>query len=123
MWGRGGWPLAGVRPPQLAVMVASPYIHGTVPLRVPMHIAYILVIICLLLTSCSLGGQQSATPTATSVPGSNLPPLQAVTEQALLRTEQVLLMTPHPVRDLYSLAQRLKLRNPIPFHILGAPPR
>jgi hypothetical protein len=31
--------------------------------------------------------------------------------QDLLQTEQLLLMTPHPVRDLYGLALRLKLHT------------
>lgn len=81
---------------------------------------YIVFICLLLLTSCSFGGgQQSATPTATPVPGSNLPPPQSVTESALLQTEQLLLMTPHPVRDLYSLARRLKLHTPNPIPHVG----
>ena len=81
---------------------------------------YFLLILCLLLTSCSIGGgPQSATPTATAVPGSNLPPPQSVSEQALLQTEQLLLMTPHPLRDLYSLVRRLKLHTPQPIPHVG----
>ncbi|HLH61409.1 MAG TPA: hypothetical protein VKV20_06945 [Ktedonobacteraceae bacterium] len=80
---------------------------------------FVLLLIALLVSSCSLGGgspPSNATPTATQVPGSNLPSPTAVNLSNILATEQLLLMTPHPVRDPYSLAQRLKLHtlSPIP---------
>ncbi len=75
-----------------------------------------LVLLCLpLLSSCSLGGNQStasATPVLT-VDNSGIPLPSPTPEslQSLLQTEQLFLMTPHPSRDLYSLAQRLKLHS------------
>ena len=72
-----------------------------------------LVLLCLpLLSSCSLGGSQSiaaATPTLT-VDDSSIPLSSPTPEslQNLLQTEQLLLMSPRPSRDLYSLAQSLK---------------
>src|SRR5690348_340247 len=75
----------------------------------------------LVLTSCTSGTTPptpTITPTVTEQPnpGNSLPSPTVESQQALLQTEQLLLMTPHPLRDLYSLAQRLKLHtaNPIP---------
>ncbi len=113
--GRGsGMPPCGR--PSSPTLVAHPIPCGRPS---PLTIVYLLVITCFLLTSCSIGGQQGAMPTATAVPGSNLPPPQSVSEEALLQTEQVLLMTPHPLRDLYSLVRRLKLHTPRPIPHVG----
>jgi hypothetical protein len=82
----------------------------------------IYLLACLvLLSSCSFGGGQttSLTPTPTGQPGSNLPSPVAKDLSGLLQTEQLLLMTPHPVRDLYSLAQRLKLHTSTPIPHVG----
>lgn len=54
--------------------------------------------------------------------GSVLPSLPSPTPQSLsslLQTEQLLLMTPHPLRDLYSLARELKLHTPNPIAHVG----
>src|SRR5712675_392618 len=78
----------------------------------------LLFLILLLLSPCSLGGSQAtgnATPTITQVPGNNLPSPTAENFPNLLQTEQLLLMTPHPPRNLYSLAQRLKLHTSSPI--------
>ena len=75
---------------------------------------YVFLISALLLSSCALGGNQATvtvTPTPTSEPSSILSSPTPENLQSLLQTEQMLLMTPHPVRDLYSLAQRLKLHT------------
>src|SRR5579859_2400504 len=92
--------------------------------RVQLSRALLLFVIIALLSSCTSGSNTptapliTRTPTATGQPGpgNNLPSPTAESAQALLQTEQLLLMTPHPLRDLYSLAQRLKLHtaNPIP---------
>ncbi len=82
----------------------------------------LLFLFVLLLSSCSLGGGQpanTATPTVTSIPGSNLPSPTAENYPNILQTEQLLLMTPHPVRNLYSLAQRLKLHTSSPIRHVG----
>src|SRR5579859_239265 len=92
--------------------------------RVQLSRALLLFVIIALLSSCTSGSNTptapliTRTPTATGQPnsGNSLPSPTAESTQALLQTEQLLLMTPHPLRDLYSLAQRLKLHtaNPIP---------
>src|SRR2546429_1211114 len=82
----------------------------------------VLLLMLLLLSSCSLGGGPptgDATPTVTQVPGSNLPSPTTGNFPNLLQTEQLLLMTPHPVRNLYSLAQRLKLHTSSPIPHVG----
>ena len=82
----------------------------------------LLFLILQLLTSCSLGGGQpttNVTPTVTQIPGSNLPSPTAENLPNILQTEQLLLMTPHPVRNLYSLAQRLKLHTSSPIPPVG----
>src|SRR5258706_13011298 len=86
----------------------------------------LLSFILILLSSCSLGGGPStgdATPTVTQVPGCNLPSPTAKNFPNLLQTQQLLLMTPHPLRNLYSLAQRLKLHtsSPIPQVVRTTP--
>ena len=80
---------------------------------------------CLLLfSSCTSGSNPpvvTVTPAVTRQPnpGNILPSPTAESEQALLQTEQLLLMTPHPLRDLYSLAQRLKLHTATPIPHVG----
>ncbi|HEX6479510.1 MAG TPA: hypothetical protein VF043_11755 [Ktedonobacteraceae bacterium] len=86
----------------------------------------LLFLILLLLSSCSLGGSQpgaNATSTITQVPGSNLPSPTTENFPNLLQTEQLLLMTPHPLRNLYSLVQRLKLHTSSPIsHVVRTTP-
>jgi immune inhibitor A len=48
-----------------------------------------------------------------------LPSPTATNVQSLVQTERLLLMTPHPLRDLYSLAQRLKLHTSSPIPHVG----
>jgi immune inhibitor A len=86
-----------------------------------MKLSGFLFLCLLLLSSCSLGGTQPTTTRATPTPTVDISstPLASPSPeslQALLQTEQLLLMTPHPMRDPYSLAQRLKLHalTPIP---------
>lgn len=75
---------------------------------------YVFLICALLLSSCALGGNQSkvsVTPTPTTATNGILSSPAPESLQSLLQTEQMLLLTPHPVRDPYSLAQRLKLHT------------
>src|SRR5713101_2161650 len=84
-----------------------------------------LLVILFLLSSCSLwGGQPTrpaspAPPTATTGTSSILPSLAPENLQSLLQTEQLLLMPPHPLRDLYDLARRLKLHTALPIPHVG----
>src|SRR5258706_9627553 len=81
-----------------------------------------LLVILFLLSSCSLwGGQPTrpAPPTATTGTSSILPSPAPENLQSLLQTEQLLLMTPHPLRDLYDLARRLKLHTALPIPHVG----
>lgn len=83
-----------------------------------------LVCLLLLLSSCTFGGSQpSATGTPTPTPtidtGGILPSPSPESLSGLLQTEQMLLMTPHPMRDPYSLAQRLKLHTATPIPHVG----
>lgn len=81
-----------------------------------------LLLILLLLSSCSLWGSQptrTASPTATTRTSTILPPPAPENLQSLLQTEQLLLMTPHPLRDLYDLARRFKLHTALPIPHLG----
>lgn len=83
----------------------------------------LLLILCLLLllTSCSLPGSTvTPTPTSTGV-GVSTPTPRPTPESlaSLLETEQLLLMTPHPLRDPYSLAQRFKLDTATPIPHVG----
>lgn len=75
-----------------------------------------LLCLCLLLcASCATSSNTSvqATPDADQ-PGNDLPSPTTQGLSSLLQTEQVLLMTPHPARDLFSLAQRFKgLKSPV----------
>ena len=100
----------------------SPLLYGGVLSKL---IALFAVIV--LLSSCSFGGNTPPapvimrSPTATDQPGpgNNLPSPTTESTQALLQTEQLLLMTPHPLRDLYSLAQRLTLHTATPIPHVG----
>jgi immune inhibitor A len=93
------------------------------------HMAPALVALAclLLLSSCTFGSNTPTAPTITRSPtateqpgpGNNLPSPTAESTQALLQTEQLLLTTPHPLRDLYSLAQRLKLHAATPIPHVG----
>ncbi|MEO7020846.1 MAG: hypothetical protein ABI234_11900 [Ktedonobacteraceae bacterium] len=79
----------------------------------------VLTLLCLcllLLSSCATSSSASvqATPDVDQ-PGSNLPSPTTQALPGLLQTEQMLLMTPHPARDLLSLAQRFKGYTP-PAH-------
>src|SRR5579863_7629416 len=74
-------------------------------------------LVCLLLlSSCSLGSS-SPSGTATPVVAGDLSPLPSPAPedlQSLVQTEQLLLMTPHPLLNPYSLLQRLKSSPAIP---------
>ena len=80
-----------------------------------------LLLVCLLLflPSCSFGGQPKGAATPTVANRSNLPSLTPENLQSLKQTEQIMLMTPHPLRDLYSLAQRFKLHTATPIPHVG----
>ncbi len=80
-----------------------------------------LLLVCLLLflPSCSFGGQPKGAATPTMANRSNLPSLTPGNLQSLKQTEQIMLMTPHPLRDLYSLAQRFKLHTATPIPHVG----
>ena len=83
---------------------------------------YVFLIYLLLFSSCTFGGGQAmgtATATPTVDVSSILPSPTPETLRSLLQTEQVLLMTPHPLRDPNSLAQRLKLHTSSPIAHLG----
>ena len=101
-------------------------IRGRCPYRVGAGLVPALALLAclLLLSSCTSGGNTptvTITPTATTRPSSGnfLPSPTAESAQTLLQTEQLLLMTPHPVRDLYGLARRLKLHTPAPIPHVG----
>jgi immune inhibitor A len=86
----------------------------------------LLVCICVLFTSCSLGAKpeavvkEQATPSVTPVfSPTPLPSPGPENVQNLLTTEQLLLMTPPPLADPYSLAQRLKLHTSSPIPHVG----
>jgi hypothetical protein len=87
---------------------------------------YVVLLFLIFLSSCSFGSSQpgaNATPTITQVPGGNLPSPTTQNLSSLLQTEQLLMMTPHPVRNLYSLAQRLKLHTSSPVtHVVRTTP-
>src|SRR5712692_1980872 len=75
------------------------------PGKPPTLVRSLLLLLCLLLASCSLGGgnvqpTRMSTPTATSQPVTVLSTPSPESLQNLLQTEQLLLMTPHPLRDL-----------------------
>ncbi len=82
-----------------------------------------LALVTLLCSSCSLGGTQTPTASPTSTQSLSVDgPLHALAPEnlaSLLQTEQLLLLTPHPLRDLYSLAQRLKLHTATPIPHIG----
>ncbi|MGH2507883.1 MAG: hypothetical protein ACRDHZ_10850, partial [Ktedonobacteraceae bacterium] len=82
-----------------------------------------LLCVCFLLcTSCTTNSNASvpATP-GVDQPGNNLPSPTTQSLPNLLQTEQALLMTPHPARDLFSLVQRLKGYKP-PTHVATSEP-
>ena len=69
-----------------------------------------LLCLCLLLLS-SCGADSNANVQATpgvDQPGNDLPSPTTQALPGLLQTEQLLMMTPHPARDPFSLAQRFK---------------
>ena len=86
---------------------------------------YVIVCLCLLfLSSCTSGGNNavsSQSPTASvavsATPFTPTPLPSPATESLsdLQATEQLLLMTPRPVSDPYSLMQRLKLHSAAPI--------
>lgn len=83
-----------------------------------------LLLMCflILLSSCSFGGNHSsgnAMLKKSIGSGNNLSPVSPERLQDLLQTEQLLLMTPHPLRDLYSLARRFKLHTSRPILHVG----
>src|SRR5579884_1181063 len=83
-----------------------------------------LLFLLILLASCSLPGNPTPAPTLTATRtgvGVSTPMPRPTPESLanLLKTEQLLLMTPHPLRDLYSLAQRLKLHTATPIPHVG----
>ena len=83
----------------------------------------IVVILCLLLfSSCSFASNPSPvtpTPTPTIDIGGQLPSPTAQSLADLQRTQQLVTTTPHPLRDLYSLAQRLKFHSSTPIPHVG----
>src|SRR5215469_15339335 len=90
--------------------------------RATLAVALSPLLVILLLSSCSLWeGQPTrpAPPTATTGTSSILPSPAPENLQSLLQTEQLLLMTPHPPRDLYDLARRFKLHTALPIPHVG----
>lgn len=82
----------------------------------------IVLIACILLSACSFGGNPSnvtPTPTPTIDIGGLLPSPPAQNLADLQQTQQLVTTTPHPLRDLYSLAQRLKLHSATPIPHVG----
>ncbi|HLI06667.1 MAG TPA: hypothetical protein VKV40_08875 [Ktedonobacteraceae bacterium] len=89
----------------------------------------VLCLICLLFASCSFPGSTAGTPTPTPIPsvrvGGNTPTPRPTPESVadLLETEQLLLMTPLPLSNLYSLAQRLNSHVAAPIsHVVRTKP-
>src|SRR2546421_3753475 len=79
-----------------------------------------LLVILFLLSSCSLWGGQPTRPAPSTTGTSNILPSPAPEDlQSLLQTEQLLLMTPHPLRDLYDLARRFKHHTALPIPHVG----
>jgi immune inhibitor A len=86
----------------------------------------VLLCICILLASCSSGAtpkaavKEQATPTVTpTFTPTPLPSPGPENLQNLLATEQLLLMTPQPLANPYSLAQRLKRHSASPIARVG----
>src|SRR5579859_6655273 len=94
--------------------------------RWPASPAIVLLCCLLLLSSCSLGGNSTTitpTPTPTIDIGGQLPSPSAQSLADLQQTQQLVTNTPHPLRDLYSLAQRLKLHSTTPIpHVVRTTP-
>ncbi len=92
-----------------------------------MRKTWLLLCLCLLLFSaCSSGSNQAAgtvIPMPTVDTSANLPSPTPESLQRLMQTEQLLLLTPHPLRNLYDIAQRLKLHTSIPIaHVVRTTP-
>jgi immune inhibitor A len=89
----------------------------------PVRLAWLTLCLLILLVSCSLPGNPTPTPTPTpTATATRTGTVSTPTPESLanlLETEQLLLMTPHPLRDLYSLAQRLKLHTSTPIPHVG----
>src|SRR5260221_14683228 len=88
---------------------------------------WLLICLCLLLFSaCSSGSNQAVgtvTPMPTADTSANLPSPTPESLQRLMQAEQLLLLTPHPLRNLYDIAQRLKLHTSIPIaHVVRTTP-
>src|SRR5258708_30507330 len=78
----------------------------------------VLCLYLLLFSACSSGSNQAAgtvTPTPTVDTSANLPSPTPESLQRLMQTEQLLLLTPHPLRNLYDIAQPL---NSIHLYLL-----
>lgn len=86
-----------------------------------MRKTWLLLCLCsLLFSACSSGNNQATgpvTPTPTVNTSANLPSPAPESLQRLMQTEQLLLLTPHPLRNLYAIAQRLKLHTSISMPI------
>ncbi len=104
----------------------GPTFHMKHRKRWPASPAVVVICCLLLLSSCSLGGN-SAIVTPTPTPfidiGGQLPSPSAQSLTDLQQTQQLVTTTPHPLRDLYSLAQRLKFHNTTPIpHVVRTTP-
>jgi immune inhibitor A len=92
-----------------------------------MRKTWLLLSLCLLLFSACSSGSNQPTATVTPAPtvdtSTNLPSPTPESLQSLMQTEQLLLLTPHPLRNLYDIAQRLKLHTSIPIaHVVRTTP-
>ncbi|MFL5624816.1 MAG: hypothetical protein ACJ788_04385, partial [Ktedonobacteraceae bacterium] len=95
-------------------LCARPVASGKVAARPALM--YLLLSL-FLLTSCSGAVNQSTgTVAAAATPdvSANLASPKPESLQSLMQTEQLLLTTPHPLRNLYDIAQRFKLHPSIP---------
>src|SRR5258706_13538585 len=85
----------------------------------------VLCLYLLLFSACSSGNQPTGTvtPAPTVDTSANLPSPTPESLQRLMQTEQLLLLTPHPLRNLYDITQRLKLHTSIPIaHVMRTTP-
>lgn len=105
-----------------------PYkIRMSTPQPIRRTILVSILVALFLFTACSSGTSGTPTPevtrpagTAPAGVGGGTPSSPSSADvQKLLQTEQLLLMTPHPLRDLYSLAQRFKLHTSTPIPHVG----
>src|SRR5579884_3793135 len=122
---RKGWPYSR-RHPRRAARSASGGIASSraTPCGWPVRLAWLILFLLVLLASCSLPGNPTPAPTPTATitgAGVSTPTPKPTPESLanLLKTEQLLLMTPHPLRDLYGLAQQLKLHTAAPIPHVG----